>query len=72
MSFRTINPATGEVVKEFSLQWDEQVFTALCNADKRYHEDWKHRSVASRARIVGRSGTNMQDTPRSRWARSSA
>jgi succinate-semialdehyde dehydrogenase/glutarate-semialdehyde dehydrogenase len=27
----------------------------LSIADKRYHEDWKWRSVAARARIVGRA-----------------
>lgn len=55
MSFRTINPATGELVREFPLQTDEQVFAALDKADRRYHEDWKRRSVAERARIMGKA-----------------
>lgn len=55
MTFRTINPATGEVVQEFPLLSDDQVFAALTTADRRYHEDWKHRSVAERARIIGRA-----------------
>jgi succinate-semialdehyde dehydrogenase/glutarate-semialdehyde dehydrogenase len=61
MSFRTINPATGEVVKEFPLQSDQQVFAALSNADKRYHEDWKRRSVAERAQIVGRAARILRE-----------
>lgn len=55
MTFRTINPATGEVVQDFPLLSDDQVFAALTTADRRYHEDWKHRSVAERARIIGRA-----------------
>ncbi|WP_394848015.1 NAD-dependent succinate-semialdehyde dehydrogenase [Pendulispora brunnea] len=61
MSFRTINPATGKLVEEFSLQSDEQVFAALTKADRRYHEDWKHRSVAERARIVGRAAQILRE-----------
>jgi len=55
MSFRTINPATGELIKEFPLQSDEQVFAALATADRRYREDWKNRTVAERARVVARA-----------------
>lgn len=55
MSFRTINPATGEVVKEFPLQSDAEVFAALDAADRRYRDDWRHRPVAERARIVARA-----------------
>lgn len=61
MSFRTINPATGEVVKEFPLQSDAEVFAALQTADTLYHEDWKHRSVAERARIVGRAAKILRE-----------
>jgi succinate-semialdehyde dehydrogenase/glutarate-semialdehyde dehydrogenase len=61
MSFRTINPATGEVVKEFPLQSDEQVFAALSRADNCYREDWKRRSVAERARIVGRAAQILRE-----------
>jgi succinate-semialdehyde dehydrogenase / glutarate-semialdehyde dehydrogenase len=61
VSYRTINPATGEVVKEFPLQTDEQVFAALQSADKRYHEDWKRRSVTERARIVGRAAQILRE-----------
>ncbi|MHB9841688.1 NAD-dependent succinate-semialdehyde dehydrogenase [Paraburkholderia terrae] len=61
MSFRTVNPATGELVKEFPLQSDEQVIAALGNADKRYHDDWKHRPVAERAAIVGRAARILRE-----------
>src|SRR5262249_36754593 len=46
---------------EFPFQSDDQVFDALRKADKRYHEDWKHRSVAERARIVGRAAQILRE-----------
>ncbi len=61
MSFRTVNPATGELVKEFPLQSDEEVFAALETADKLYREDWRSRSVAERARIVGRAAQILRE-----------
>ncbi|CAG9207759.1 Succinate-semialdehyde dehydrogenase (NADP(+)) [Paraburkholderia sabiae] len=61
MSFVTVNPATGKVVKEFPLQSDEQVFAALSAADKRYHEDWKFRPVAERAAIVRRAAQILRE-----------
>lgn len=61
MSFRTVNPATGEVVREYPLQTDEQVFAALNTADKRYREDWKFRTVAERAGIVRRAAQILRE-----------
>jgi succinate-semialdehyde dehydrogenase / glutarate-semialdehyde dehydrogenase len=61
MSFSTVNPATGKVVKEFPLQSDEQVIDALAAADKRYREDWRHRPVAGRARIVARAAQILRE-----------
>ncbi|MEM5402839.1 NAD-dependent succinate-semialdehyde dehydrogenase [Paraburkholderia unamae] len=61
MSFVTVNPANGEVVKEYPLQSDEQVFAALGAADKRYREDWKFRPVAERAGIVARAAKILRE-----------
>jgi len=61
MSFRTINPATGELVKEFPLQSDEEIFAALETAENRFRNDWKHRSVAERAEIVGRAARILRE-----------
>lgn len=61
MSFLTINPATGELVKEFPLQSDEQVFAALETADRRYREDWRFRTVGERARLVGRAARILRE-----------
>ncbi|MBP0632902.1 NAD-dependent succinate-semialdehyde dehydrogenase [Cupriavidus sp. AcVe19-1a] len=61
MSFRTINPATGEAGQEFPLQSDEQVLAALAAAEMRYREDWKNRPVVERARIVGRAAQILRE-----------
>ncbi|MCQ6255318.1 NAD-dependent succinate-semialdehyde dehydrogenase [Pseudomonas sp. Q11] len=55
MSFRSINPATGELVKEFPLQTDEEVFSALDQAEQCFRQDWRHRTVSERAGIVAKA-----------------
>jgi succinate-semialdehyde dehydrogenase / glutarate-semialdehyde dehydrogenase len=61
MSFRTINPATGELLREFPLQSDAQVLSALEAAHSRYQNDWKVRPVSERARIVGRAAQILRE-----------
>ncbi|MEU3053569.1 NAD-dependent succinate-semialdehyde dehydrogenase [Streptomyces griseus] len=61
MSFQTVNPATGEFVKEFPLQSDEEVRAALDTADRLYREDWRFRPVAERARIVARAAGILRE-----------
>ncbi|WP_329021884.1 aldehyde dehydrogenase family protein [Streptomyces sp. NBC_01423] len=61
MSFRTINPATGELVKEFPLQSDDEVFAALATADRLYREDWRFRPVAERAGVVARAARILRE-----------
>lgn len=55
MSFRTVDPTTGEPVKEFPLQSDTEILEALAIADRRYREDWRLRMVSERAELVGRA-----------------
>ncbi|MEV6235367.1 NAD-dependent succinate-semialdehyde dehydrogenase [Lentzea sp. NPDC051838] len=61
MTFRTINPATGELVKEFGTQSDDEIVAALSTADRTYREDWKHRPIAERARIVTRAAAILRE-----------
>ncbi|MET8403533.1 aldehyde dehydrogenase family protein [Streptomyces sp900116325] len=61
MSFRTINLATGEFVKEFPLQSGDEEFAALDTAARLYREDWKLRPVAERARIVVRAAEILRE-----------
>jgi hypothetical protein len=52
MSYETLNPATGEVIKTFAQISDAEVFAALKTADDRYHNDWRFRPVTERAKIL--------------------
>ncbi|SDD79607.1 aldehyde dehydrogenase family protein [Glycomyces harbinensis] len=61
MGFSTINPNTGELLKEFPMQADEEVFAALGTADRRFRGDWRYRPVAERARIVGRAAEILRE-----------
>lgn len=56
MQFHTINPATGELLKEFPLQTNEELFAALKTADDCFRGDWKLRTLADRIAIVARAG----------------
>ncbi|WP_030144332.1 aldehyde dehydrogenase family protein [Glycomyces sp. NRRL B-16210] len=68
MGFNTTDPNTGELLKEFPTQTDEEVFAALAAADRRFREDWRRRPVAERARIVGRA-TEILRERRDEYAR---
>ncbi|MCA1218244.1 NAD-dependent succinate-semialdehyde dehydrogenase [Streptomyces sp. 8L] len=61
MSFQTIDPSTGELVKEFPFQSDDEVFAALDTADRLYREDWRFRPVAERARVVARAAEILRE-----------
>ncbi|ENM2868405.1 NAD-dependent succinate-semialdehyde dehydrogenase [Citrobacter koseri] len=61
MSFQSINPATGELLKTFPLQTDAEVFSALEKADALYRDDWRLRSVAERAAIVGKAAKILRE-----------
>lgn len=61
MSFQSINPATGELLKTFPLQTDAEVFSALEKADTLYRDDWRLRSVAERAVIVGKAAKILRE-----------
>lgn len=61
MSFHTINPATGDLLKEFPSLTDEGVIAALATANKCFHEDWKLRTLADRIAVVARAGKILQN-----------
>lgn len=61
MNFHTINPATGELLKEFPLQTDKEVIELLDKANKRFHEDWKLRPITERIAMVERAGQILRD-----------
>ncbi|HHG8775224.1 TPA: NAD-dependent succinate-semialdehyde dehydrogenase, partial [Raoultella planticola] len=49
------------LLKTFPLQTDAEVFSALEKADTLYREDWRLRSVAERAAIVGRAAKILRE-----------
>lgn len=61
MSFRSINPATGELVKEFPLQTDEEVFAALDRAEQCFRQDWRHRPVSDRVAMVAKAARILRE-----------
>lgn len=61
LAFRTVNPATGELVKTFTDMAEEEVAAALDTANACFHQDWKLRSVAERAQIVRRAAELLRE-----------
>jgi succinate-semialdehyde dehydrogenase / glutarate-semialdehyde dehydrogenase len=54
VSYRSVNPATGEVLKTFTEHTDEQMMNALATADKAF-QTWEARPFSERSEIIGRS-----------------
>ena len=61
MSFQTINPASGELIKEFPLQSDAQVLAALAKADSVYRDDWRLRPVAERVAVIAKAARILRE-----------
>ena len=54
VAYRSVNPATGEVLKTFPEHTDEQMWNALATADKAFR-GWAARPFSERSKIIGRS-----------------
>jgi succinate-semialdehyde dehydrogenase/glutarate-semialdehyde dehydrogenase len=54
VAYRSVNPATGEVLKDFTQHTDEQMWDALATADKAFRS-WASRPFSERSKIIGRS-----------------
>jgi succinate-semialdehyde dehydrogenase / glutarate-semialdehyde dehydrogenase len=52
--YRSVNPATGEVLMAFPEHTDQQMWSALAAADKAFR-GWAARPFSERSRIIGRS-----------------
>jgi len=51
--YRSVNPATGEVLKTFPEHTNEQMWNALAKADKAFPA-WAARPFSERSKIIGR------------------
>ena len=61
MTYQTINPATGLTVQTYADISDADLENALATAQACYETDWRHRSVADRARIVSGAATKLRE-----------
>src|ERR1700751_4505666 len=61
MTYQTINPATGELIAKFEDVTDQELEVRLATAHKTFETDWRHRSVAERARIVSRAAEILRE-----------
>src|SRR5271163_3201333 len=52
--YRSVNPATGEVLKTFPEHTDEQMWSALAKADKAFRA-WAARPFSERSKIIARA-----------------
>jgi len=52
--YRSVNPATGEVLKSFPEHTDEQMWGGLATADKAFRS-WRSRPVSERSKMIGRA-----------------
>jgi succinate-semialdehyde dehydrogenase/glutarate-semialdehyde dehydrogenase len=60
MTYSTINPASGETVRTFDDISDADLDHALDAARSCYENDWRHRSIADRARIVKAAAAELR------------
>jgi succinate-semialdehyde dehydrogenase / glutarate-semialdehyde dehydrogenase len=61
MTYRTVNPATGETVATFADISDVELDDALATARSCFLDDWRHRTVADRARVVKEAAAELRD-----------
>ena len=54
MAYRSVNPATGEVLKTFTEHTDQEMMEALATADKAF-VSWAALPVNERAKIISRT-----------------
>ncbi len=59
--FTSFNPSTGEFIKSYPAMTDKEAFDALTTADNCYHSDWRLRSVAERAKIMGKAASILRE-----------
>jgi len=54
VAYRSVNPATGEVLKTFTEHTDEQMWSAVAKSDKEFRT-WASRPFSERSRIIAKS-----------------
>lgn len=55
MSYKSVNPATGEVLMTFTEHTDQEMFDALSQAENTFREVWSKHPYSKRARIIAKA-----------------
>jgi succinate-semialdehyde dehydrogenase/glutarate-semialdehyde dehydrogenase len=58
--YRSVNPATGEILKTFTEHTDEEMMDALTQADNAF-VSWAARPIEERAKIIARAAQLLLD-----------
>lgn len=61
MAFESINPYTEELFATYRDSTDAEVEQALARADTTFRDDWRKRSFADRAAVVGRAAALLRE-----------
>lgn len=61
MQYQTINPATGQLIDTVATMSDSDLDAALARAQHVFESDWRHRSIAERASIVGKAAQILRE-----------
>ena len=59
--YRSVNPATGELLQVFDLHGDDVAFDALARADAMFRDHWSKISFADRAGPIARAAALMRE-----------
>lgn len=60
MTYQTINPATGQLVKTYADIPNQDLESALAKAHGVFETDWRHRPIAERSKIVSAAATILR------------
>ncbi|NPT56596.1 NAD-dependent succinate-semialdehyde dehydrogenase [Paraburkholderia elongata] len=61
MEYKAINPATGQLVQTFEGAKDHEIEGIIATAHGVFELDWRHRSVADRARVIAKAASILRD-----------
>lgn len=70
MTYQTINPTTGKLIKTYPDISDQSLEIALVNAHKAFETNWRHRPIAERSQIISATAAESQQRLKAAWSSS--
>jgi succinate-semialdehyde dehydrogenase/glutarate-semialdehyde dehydrogenase len=61
MSYQSVNPFNGEVLRAFEQHTDQQMEQMLATADRTFREVWSKKPVRERAKVIAKAASLMLD-----------